>query len=66
MRSAALLPDRFFDLSFGDQPVLQRVAVGKTPSRITKISGLGDHLIFFVAVDGTLFNIHDFPPWLVL
>ena len=61
MRSAALLPDRIFDLCFGDQPILQRVAVDKTSFRKAKISGSGDHSMFFVVVDGTLFNLHGFP-----
>jgi hypothetical protein len=47
-----------FDVRFGSDPILDRIAPGKISVCKTEISGLCYHPLFLVTGDGTLIKIH--------
>jgi hypothetical protein len=47
-----------FDVRFGRDPILDRIAPGKIPVCKTEISGLRYHPLFFVTGDSTLIYFH--------
>jgi hypothetical protein len=47
-----------FDVRFGRDPILDRIAPGKIPVCKTEISGFRYHPLFLVTGDGTLIKLH--------